>query len=650
VLDDQQPDSLIAIVELLGQICNLGALQRLPEDTVLALLRSFVRSSHSPTRTLLAKFLRLLHSNQVSRETLQRSLESVQLNLSEEQQVRVMQEIFDARSLAGQAVAQQMARAVAAEEQCPVVLSALKDPLQMQVDGFAQALCEAFLADRTKAPRLLLLGRLARLLARSMDRADLPCQMVLADTTLEGLNTGNHNFKRVTTVLLPMPEALSQNSTFAEELFDLVVTVEPMGYLDLAEYAEHLRPHIRRREREEERKLDQVQLLCMERKERFEDARDELYSAGYYLADHDQARPKLRRTVLQAGHDLSCLALPSAEKERRKATETQQAQERKEKREAAEIAKAEQEEEEMVQKTVLQTSLFDPVLMTPEDRKLPVAYDLGIAEAELLLVWLPGNNEDEALWQAAFQKFLEIYQGDALRIIIAGRPEGPEHRAPVWHSLSDQETVGRGMEWYEMHDMPTEEAIAKAAKDPASNVSFGRPSVEELHCMQEIEVSCKQLFNLLDEVARNQKTKVILGGFSQGGAVAAFAGLSRAAPVKVQQQLTSLLCCGCAVPGFQYLASKMQAACLQRRDSPEDSPFPSVKLIYCENDPEVSDRYVSTILSLCNRFEHPAALHSFKVEIKEQLPGGPRPIPGLPEQWLPSIMKEVLESLAFPAS
>ena len=33
-------------------------------------------------------------------------------------------------------------------------------------------------------------------------------------------------------------------------------------------------------------KRPQVQLLCMERKERFEDARDELYSAGYYLADH----------------------------------------------------------------------------------------------------------------------------------------------------------------------------------------------------------------------------------------------------------------------------------------------------------------------------------------------------------------------------
>ena len=27
-------------------------------------------------------------------------------------------------------------------------------------------------------------------------------------------------------------------------------------------------------------------------------------------------------------------------------------------------------------------------------------------------------------------------------------------------------------------------------------------------------------------------------------------------------------------------------------------------------------------------------------ETQEQLPGGPRPIPGVPEQWLPQVMKE----------
>ena len=30
-----------------------------------------------------------------------------------------------------------------------------------------------------------------------------------------------------------------------------------------------------------------------------------------------------------------------------------------------------------------------------------------------------------------------------------------------------------------------------------------------------------------------------------------------------------------------------------------------------------------------------------KKKTQEQLPGGPRPIPGVPEQWLPPVMKEV---------
>lgn len=639
VLDE--PDALVVMVELLGQLCSLDALQKLPEETVLSILETFVHSTHAPTRSQLAKFLRLVHSHQVSQKMLQRSLESDKFGFSEEQQVRVMQEIFDTRTLAGQAVTQRMARAVAAEEQCPVETDG-KDSVQLQVDRFGQALCEAFIANRTKAPRLLLLGRLARVLARNLEQKDFQCQVVLADTTLEGLNSGS--WTRVTPLLLPVPEALAQNPTLAApELFDLVVAMEPMAYLDIAEYADRLRPYIRRREREEERKLDQVQLVCMERKERFEDARDELYSVGYYLADHVEASRKLRTAVLQAGHDVSCLALPSAEKEQRKEMEDQQAQQRKAKREAEDIAKAEQEEEEMVEKTVLQTTLFDPVLMIEEEHVLPVAYDLGDAkDADTLLIWLPGNSEEVALWQGAFQKILETQC--AMRILVTGRPQGANHTMPVWHPWSDQATVGRGMEWYEMHDMPTEEAIAKAAKDPASNVSFGRPSVEELHCMQEIEASCKQLFNLLTkELERNEKMKVVLGGFSQGGAVAAFARLSGAAP-QIQHRVMSLVCCGSAVPGFQFLASKMQAACLKRRDAPEEEPFPSVYLMHCENDPEVSDRYVQTLLGLCNRFEHPAHLYTFKVDIKEQLPGGPRPIPGVPEQWLPPVMKEVLES------
>eukprot|EP00913_Durusdinium_trenchii_P034853 g32601.t1 len=183
-------------------------------------------------------------------------------------------------------------------------------------------------------------------------------------------------------------------------------------------------------EETKERALQPVQLLCVERRERLEDARDELYSAGYYLADHDEARPQLRSA----------------------------AQERKAQREAVEVAQAEQEEEEMVQKTVLQTTLFDPVLMTPEERVLPVAYEVGKPSAELLLVWLPGNTEAAETWSAA-ARAVEGESASGLRIMVTERPAGG------WHSWSDKATVARGMEWYEMHDMPTDEAIAQAAKD-----------------------------------------------------------------------------------------------------------------------------------------------------------------------------------------
>ncbi|CAK9024987.1 Exonuclease mut-7 homolog (Exonuclease 3'-5' domain-containing protein 3) [Durusdinium trenchii] len=175
-------------------------------------------------------------------------------------------------------------------------------------------------------------------------------RIVLADTSLERLSEGP--WKGVTCILLPVPEAL----------FDLVVAAEPMGYVDLSEYSSALRPFIRRRAKEDERKLDQVQLLCVERRERLEDARDELYSAGYYLADHDEVH----------GWCDGC------------------------------------EEHRCGQ-----TTLFDPVLMTPEaqiemligqrsrgsprsigdERVLPVAYEVGKPSAELLLVWLPGNTE-----------------------------------------------------------------------------------------------------------------------------------------------------------------------------------------------------------------------------------------------------------------
>ena len=426
------------------------------------------------------------------------------------------------------------------------------------------------------------------------------------------------------------------------QLFDMVIVVEPLGYLDLAEYADKLRPYIRRRATEEERNVRQLQMVCVELRDRLEDARDELYSAGYYLADHPSL-PSLRKALYD--HDVTLLRLPSAEKERKKALESRQAQERKEQREAAEVAQAEQEEEEMVQKTVLQTTLFDAVLMAPESTVLPVAYELGPGrgEAEQLLLWLPGNQEPPDLWRTGLTSLSGKGSG-SLRILVAGPPQNQK-----WHSWADHSIVARGMEWHEMHEMPTEEAIAKAAKDPATNISFGKPSVPELHCLAEVEVGCKQLFNLLEselemQTAGKASPTIWIGGFSQGGSVAAYSVLSKTAPAKVQAQMSGVVLCGCAIPALQFLAGKMQDQCLKSRDVDLDAPVPRVQVLHCRNDSEVSEHYARTVVDLCTRFEFPAKLRVFETEVKEHLPGGPRPLPGSPEQWLPAMLSQALAS------
>ena len=87
-----------------------------------------------------------------------------------------------------------------------------------------------------------------------------------------------------------------------------------------------------------------------------------------------------------------------------------------------------------------QTTLFDPLLMTPLDTVLPVSYDLGAGD--LLLLWLC---EAPETWLLAAQQLVQSREG--LRVLLA-RPSG------AW---KDQAIVQRGMEWFEMHEMPTEE-------------------------------------------------------------------------------------------------------------------------------------------------------------------------------------------------
>ncbi|CAE7028407.1 Plbd1, partial [Symbiodinium sp. CCMP2456] len=638
VLGDSEPQSVFAATELFGQLCSqLGCFEKVTTETLFCLLQHFARSDHADTRSQMAKLLRLMYANQSTKEKLRDSLSSKELGLTGEQQSRVMQEVFDARTLAGQVVGEKLAKAAKDAERQPF------SPVPGVAEGLATTLQPLLHTEEAASLRLLVLGRLARTVAPQL--AQQGCQVVLGETSLDRLSGVG---KGVTTVLLPVPEAISGDPHLASpDLFDVVLAVEPLGYLDLAEYADKLRPYIRRRATEEDRTRNQVQMICVELQDRLEDARDELYSAGYYLADSHPSLPGLRKAMAskaKGGHgplDVTLLRLPSAEKERKKARETQEAQERKVQREAEEVEKAEQEEEEMVQKTVLQTALFDPVLMIPEAASLPVAVELGPGpgEAEQLLLWLPGNQEPPELWRSA----LASISLQSLRVLVVGRPRDSTN----WHSWTDQAIVAQGMQWYEMHEMPTEEAIAKAAKDPATNVSFGKPSVPELRCLEQVEVGCKQLYNLLErEVQASERApKVWVGGFSQGGSVAAYSVLSKTAPAKVQAQMVGVILCGCAIPAFQFLASKMQDQCLRARDVDLDAPVPQVQVLHCQDDPEVSKHYAQTVVDLSNRFEFPAQLLSFKTEISEHLPGGPRPLPGSPERWLPPLLSRALTAV-----
>ncbi|CAJ1440171.1 unnamed protein product, partial [Effrenium voratum] len=79
-----------------------------------------------------------------------------------------MQEIFDVRTLAGQVVNERLANAQLEQERCPVEPESSKDPLQEEVDVLAAVVSSAFPNTR----RVLVLGRLGRVLARSLEKVD----------------------------------------------------------------------------------------------------------------------------------------------------------------------------------------------------------------------------------------------------------------------------------------------------------------------------------------------------------------------------------------------------------------------------------------------------------------------------------------------
>lgn len=613
---EHQPSSIVAACEVVGIICNnLRCVGRLSEDAVFRVLEVFVRSSHKPSRAQLAKLLRLVHSDEESRVKLNSAFADKRLQLQEDHCERLMKEIFDIRTLAGQAAAEQLQRQREEEERCP-----LQDGIQ--ATALAKSIAEVFFTNRTKPPRVLLLGRAARPLCRYLAALRMSSKFVLGDTTLDKFE-GEHLGQNVLIKLLPTVQAVNSDAMLAsEELFDLVISVEPLGYLDIAEYAQQLRPFIRRRQKEDDKVNDQIQWLCAELKERAEDARDELFSAGYYNIEHFQGLSTLKRAASTAGWDVSLLSLPSYEKEQHKKSEQQKAQERKANREREEVTEAMQADEDDRRRNILYRSLFSAQQSPLEALPLPLAFEIGAsrAEADLVLVWLHGNLEEPSLWRLPLEGLVTLMSPTRkLRVIVPTFPSGHDR----WFSWSDQDAVNHGMEWYEVSDAPTDEARTKAAKDPAINVNFGRPTLEELQSVAEVEVCCKQLLALLHNEASSglsKSCKVILGGFSQGASVAVYSCFSGTAAPEVQDRIHAVIVCCSGVPVFHFLASKMQARVLSARVAVDELQSEKLCMVYGTGDAEVNDNYVQTSRDLCRRFGHEVSLLRFPVTAEERFP------------------------------
>ena len=122
VLGDSEPQSIFAATELVGQLCSqLDCFDKVTTNTLVCLLQRFIRSDHADTRSQMAKLLRLMHASKVTKEKMRQGFASEELGLSEEQQSRVMQEIFDARTLAGQVVGENLAKDGVCRQRAPKV-------------------------------------------------------------------------------------------------------------------------------------------------------------------------------------------------------------------------------------------------------------------------------------------------------------------------------------------------------------------------------------------------------------------------------------------------------------------------------------------------------------------------------------------------
>jgi len=473
------------------------------------------------------------------------------------------------------------------------------------------AIYERYLKAKDR-PRILVMGRIARALCRCFSDKYDTCQVILGDTTLDKLSK-NELGNNVAPILLPVPQGIEGDPDLgSQDHFDLVITGEPMGYYDVCEYADKLRPFIKRREKEDDRDSDQVQWVCIEAQDRLEDARDEMYSAGYYKADHDKGLEMLRKVALKMEHDVALFSLPSYEKESWKRTENKQAVERKARREKEEEAQARKDEENEQRRNVLYETLFDSMLSPVEVASLPVAFELGApqGEADLIFFWLHGNSEAPEARRALLEEAVAAADS-RVRIVAATFPEGRSD----WYRWSDEVAVNYGTEFYEMSDGPYDEAIEKAKKEPARNVSFSKPTFAEMQCLEELEPCCKQLLNLAEEEVAGgvaEGARLAFGGFAQGGSVAVYAALSHTAPEEVQSRLCGVMPCCSGVPVLHFLAPKMQDVCLKAQERGISQQPIRVQMVYGKGDTEVKESFVETARDIFKRFDFPVTLSRFE--------------------------------------
>ena len=109
-----------AAVDTLGILAgNLDCWDRVPGEALAAVVGSLVKGVNSKVRSKLAKLLRLALADAHAGPLVREALQGESLGLDERQQAMVLAEIFDTRTLAGQAAAEALAERAREAERAP---------------------------------------------------------------------------------------------------------------------------------------------------------------------------------------------------------------------------------------------------------------------------------------------------------------------------------------------------------------------------------------------------------------------------------------------------------------------------------------------------------------------------------------------------